>query len=144
MTCRGGSLSPKAIVRVGGGGSLLEPSGFRSLSPLDGEATWERLGRGGATDGGGSSSGEILFPRRRGSGGGDANCLRLWAEVESKVDSRTGVTKGWGLRGGGRGGGTRMDRGAERDTRADVSLITVSVKVVTVFREFSALIGDTG
>jgi hypothetical protein len=88
-------LFPKAIIRVGGGGRLLEPNGFRSLSPLDGETSWERLGRGGAMDGGGSSSGEILLvPRRTGSGGGDANCLILWAE-EGKVDSRTGVTKGW-------------------------------------------------
>ena len=86
-------MSPKAIVRVGGGGSLLEPNGFRSLSPLDGETSWERLGRGGAKDGGGGSSGEILVPRRIGSGGGDANCLGLWAG-ESKVDSRPGVTRG--------------------------------------------------
>ena len=95
-TCRGGSLSPKAIVRVGGGGSLLEPNGFLSISPLDGETSWERLGRGGAVDGGGSSSGEILVPRRTGSGGGgDENCLRLWVE-ESKVDSpRPGVPRGW-------------------------------------------------
>lgn len=76
-SCRGGSLSPKAIVRVGGGGSLLVPNGFRSLSPLDGETSGERLGRGGAMDEGGSSSGVTLVPRRTGSGGGDANCRRL-------------------------------------------------------------------
>jgi hypothetical protein len=45
-------------------------------------------------DGDGSSSGEIFVPRRTGSGGGDENCLRLWAE-ETKVDSRPGDTKGW-------------------------------------------------
>ena len=134
-------MSPRAIVRVGGGGSLLEPTGFRSLSPLVGETCWERLGRGGATDGGGGSSGEILVPRRTGSGGGDANCLRLWAEEESEVGSRTGDTR---LRGGGRGGGTRTDRGAERDTGAEVSQIIVSEKVDNVFRVFSILIGDTG
>ena len=95
-SCRGGSLSPKAIVRVGGGGSLLAPNGFRSLSPLDGETSRERLGRGGGMEGGGSSSGETLVPRRTGSGGGDANCLRLWAEEESKVGStRPGDIERW-------------------------------------------------
>lgn len=48
------------------------------------------------------------------------------------------------MRGGGRGGGTRMDRGAERDTGAGISLVIVSEKVDNVFREFSILIGDTG
>ena len=144
MTCRGGSLSPKAIVRVGGGGSLLEPNGFRSLSPLDDVTSRERLGRGGAMDGGGGSSRKILVPRRTGSGGGDEICLRPWAEEESKVDSRPGDTKGWCLRGGGRGGGTRMDRGAERDTGERASLMIASEKVDNAFREFSALIGETG
>ena len=45
-SCRGGGSSPNAIVRVGGGGSLFAPNGFRSLSPLDGETSRERLGRG--------------------------------------------------------------------------------------------------
>ena len=137
-------MSPKAIVRVGGGGSLLEPNGFRSLSPLDGETSWERLGRGGGIDGGEGSSGEILVPRRTGSGGGDVNCLKLWAEEESIVGSRPGDTTGWRLRGGGRGGGAGMGRGAERDTGAGVSPLIVSEKGDNVFRESSALIGVTG
>ena len=50
------------------------------------------------------------------------------------------------MRGGGRGGGAGMDRGAEgRDTGVRVSLrdVIVSEKVDNVFREFSPLIGDT-
>jgi hypothetical protein len=37
-----------------------------------------------------------------------------------------------------------MDRGAERDTGAEVSLVIVSEKADNVFRELSVLIGDTG
>lgn len=37
-----------------------------------------------------------------------------------------------------------MDRGTERDTGAEVSLVIVSEKVDNVFREFSTLTGDTG
>lgn len=98
----GGSLSPRAIVRVGGGGSLLAPNSFRSPSPLDGRTNWERVGRGGGID----PSGDALVPRRTGSGGGD--CFVFGTE---EIRGDAGV---WWWRGGGGGGGTVAARG-ERD-----------------------------
>jgi len=110
----GGSLSPRAIVRVGGGGSLLTPNSFRSLSPLDDGMGCERLGRGGGIDPDGSSPGEMVNPRRTGSGGGDAN--RFGAEEEIIAGSaRAGDTGGRLRGGGGRGGGLILMRD-ERDT----------------------------
>lgn len=52
----GGSLSPGLMIRVGGGGSLLEPSGLRSLAaqsfPLELSGIRRDCGRAGSGGGG--------------------------------------------------------------------------------------------
>lgn len=102
----GGSLSPGAIVRVGGGGSLLLPRGLRSAMKSVGEgAPMFMLWRAGREGGGkmvsGISSG---VGRREGRGGG------LWGVgVELAEDSRL---FSFPVRRGGGGGGTvRLGRG---------------------------------
>jgi hypothetical protein len=108
----GGSLSPGAIVRVGGGGSLPLPRGLRSDVKSVGEGVpmfmlW-RIGREGGRDIiSGVSSGVV---RREGRGGGV-----LSVGVELDEESRLG----WELplllllpfrRGGGGGGTVRLGR----------------------------------
>ena len=117
----GGSLSPRPIVRVGGGGSLLVPNGFRSPSTLNGDTSCERLGRGGGIDAGGGSSRKTLAPRRTGSGGGDVYWLRFGADEETKVgvgSTRPADALG---RGGGLGGGAVAGR-EDRDTGVGLGL----------------------
>jgi hypothetical protein len=68
----GGSLSPGAIVRVGGGGSLLLPRGLRSAMKSVGEGVpmfmlWRAGREGGGKMASGISSG---VGRREGRGGG--------------------------------------------------------------------------
>jgi hypothetical protein len=98
----GGSLSPRAMVRVGGGGNLWKPTVFLSVfgegatvsvGEKSGTASCGRMGRrGGAC---GSSTCAIAL-RRTGNGGGDRVDL-----TEESLECR-----GEGcFRGGGRGGG---------------------------------------
>lgn len=102
----GGSLSPSPIWRVGGGGSLLLPSGLRSVTGEDKSIAAVlapfRAGRGGANGwvSGVPSSGDT---RRDGSGGGTDSGGGMTVEISRSIP--------FGERGGGRGGNCIVGRG---------------------------------
>lgn len=110
----GGSLSPGAMVRVGGGGSLLLPRGLRSEAKSVGIAMFMpwRAGREGGTSG--ISSG---VRRREGIGGG---LLGVGVELVEELWLFSFPTR----RGGGGGGTVRFARGglSGREMLATLSL----------------------
>jgi len=102
----GGSLSPSPIWRVGGGGSLLLPSGLRSVTgeveSIAAVLPPFRAGSGGANEwtSGVPSSGDT---RRDGSGGGTDGGGGMTAEMSRSI--------ALGERSGGRGGNCTAGRG---------------------------------
>lgn len=115
----GGSLSPGAMVRVGGGGSLLLPRGLRSeMKSLDAGAAVFMLWRAGREGGTSEMSSGVRW--REGRGGG---LLGVGVELDEELRLFSFAPR----RGGGGGGTVRFRREGglcEGDILAMLSLLS--------------------